>query len=215
MNSTDYVEMEHSGQTIKITETLKVSSEAFPAKRYSLFKMFLSFFKIGAFTFGGGWAMMPLIKNELVDHHEWLNHSEFVDILAIAQSGPGSLGVNISMLCGYKMGNLPGCLIAMLGTVLPPFLTVLVAAVVLKKTRNSKLVEAVFKGMRPVIFALLISATLRLGKKTIKSEKDVIFAVLGAFFLLCINMNPLLVVLVAAIGGVLYGVIQCKTPENR
>lgn len=110
-------------------------------ERAPLLQIFLSFFKIGAFTFGGGWAMVPLIRKELVDRQEWLEDSEFVDILAIAQSGPGPIAINTSVLCGYKMRGVPGALIATLGSSLPSFLIILIIANFFLKIRDSKTVR--------------------------------------------------------------------------
>ncbi len=178
-------------------------------------QIFLSFLKIGAFTFGGGWAMVPLIRKELVDRQGWLEDSDFVDILAIAQSGPGPIAINTSVLCGYKMRGVPGSLIATLGSSLPSFLIILIVANFFLKIRDSKAVEAIFKGMRPAIFGLLISAVWQVGKKSIKNRKDIVFAVAGAVFLLFLNINPIFAVLIAAISGIIYGLLERSRVNQR
>ncbi len=180
-----------------------------------LLQIFLSFFKIGAFTFGGGWAMVPLIRKELVDRQKWLEDSEFVDILAIAQSGPGPIAINTSVLCGYKMRGLPGALIATLGSSLPSFVIILVIANFFLKIRDSKAVEAIFKGMRPAIFGLLISAVWQVGRKSISNRKDIVFAAVGAVLLLFFKVNPIFAVLTAAVGGVAYGLTQRSTTKIK
>lgn len=180
-----------------------------------LLQVFLSFFKIGAFTFGGGWAMVPLIRKELVDRQKWLEDSEFVDILAIAQSGPGPIAINTSVLCGYKMRGLPGALIATLGSSLPSFVIILVIANFFLKIRDSKAVEAIFKGMRPAIFGLLISAVWQVGRKSISNRKDIVFAAVGAVLLLFFKVNPIFAVLTAAVGGVAYGLTQRSTTKIK
>jgi chromate transporter len=133
--------------------------------------IFWSFFKIGAFTFGGGWAMIPLIRKELVSNKKWLDDSEFVDVLAIAQSGPGPIAVNTATVTGLKMRGLPGAFAAVLGSTLPSFLVIFALATVLVRFRNSGVLEAIFTGMRPAIFGLLVSATWQVGKKSLKKPK--------------------------------------------
>jgi len=174
----------------------------------SLWSIFISFFKIGAFTFGGGWAMVPLIQKELVDRRGWLDDSEFVDILAIAQSGPGPIAINTSVLCGNKMRGVPGAVVATLGSSLPSFLVILVIAHFFLKVKESTAVQAIFKGMRPAIFGLLISAVYQVGKKSISNARDIVFAAIGSGLLIFLDINPIFVVLLAAISGMLYGTFE-------
>ena len=100
-------------------------------------KLFLTFLKIGAFTFGGGWAMISIIEKEIVDKHKWLGREEFLDQLAVAQSLPGILAVNISVAVGDRLRGMKGSVCAALGTILPSFLIILVIAVFLKIGRAS------------------------------------------------------------------------------
>ena len=186
-----------------------------PRDDISLWSIFVSFFKIGAFTFGGGWAMVPLIRKELVDRQGWLEDSEFVDILAIAQSGPGPIAINTSVLCGNKMRGFPGAIVATLGSSLPSFLVILVIANFFLKVKESTAVQAVFKGMRPAIFGLLISAVWQVGKKSITGARDIAFAAVGAGLLLFLDINPIFVVLLAAISGVVYGSIEHSRSAAR
>ena len=174
----------------------------------SLWSIFISFFEIGAFTFGGGWAMVPLIQKELVDRRGWLDDSEFVDILAIAQSGPGPIAINTSVLCGNKMRGVLGAVVAALGSSLPSFLIILVIANFFLKVKESTAVQAIFKGMRPAIFGLLISAVYQVGKKSIGNARDIVFAAIGSGLLIFLDINPIFVVLLAAISGMLYGAFE-------
>lgn len=124
-----------------------------------LWNLFITFFKIGAFTFGGGWAMISIIEREIVDKHKWLERNEFLDLLAVAQSLPGILAVNISVVVGDKIRNLKGSLVAALGTILPSFLIILAIAMFLTPetiTTNPTL-TAIFKGIRPVVVGLIIA----------------------------------------------------------
>lgn len=138
-------------------------------------KLFTTFFKIGAFTFGGGWAMISIIEKEIVDKNHWIERSEFLDLLAVAQSLPGILAVNISVAIGDKLRGLKGSVAAALGTILPSFLIILAIAIFLtpEVIKNNDIVSRIFKGIRPAVVALIIAPVItsaraaRLGWKTI------------------------------------------------
>ena len=128
--------------------------------------LFLTFAKIGAFTFGGGWAMISIIEREVVDRHHWLAKDEFLDLLAVAQSLPGILAVNISVVVGDKLRGLKGALAAAAGTITPSFLIILLIAMFLTPetiTANPTL-TAIFKGIRPVVVALIIAPVFTTAK---------------------------------------------------
>lgn len=128
--------------------------------------LFLTFAKIGAFTFGGGWAMISIIEREVVDKHHWLAKDEFLDLLAVAQSLPGILAVNISVVVGDKLRGLKGALAAAAGTITPSFLIILLIAMFLTPetiTANPTL-TAIFKGIRPVVVALIIAPVFTTAK---------------------------------------------------
>ncbi len=149
--------------------------------------------------------MVPLIQKELVSHRKWLEDEEFLDMLAVAQSSPGPIAINTSVITGYKMRRFPGAVVAMLGSALPSFLVILALAGLLLKFKTMPLIEAAFKGMRPVIFGLLVSAMWQAGKSTIKSREDVVALLLAAVLLLGFGLNPILVVLAGAAVGIARG----------
>lgn len=121
--------------------------------------LFLTFAKIGAFTFGGGWAMISIIEREIVDKHHWISKSEFLDLLAVAQSLPGILAVNISVVVGDKLRGLKGALAAAAGTIMPSFVIILLIAMFLtpETITGNPTLTAIFKGIRPVVVALIIA----------------------------------------------------------
>lgn len=127
-----------------------------------LFQLFLTFFKIGAFTFGGGWAMISIIQREIVDKHHWIDNEEFLDLLAVAQSMPGILAVNISVAVGDKLRSLRGATVAAAGTILPSFLIILTIAIFLTPDliTNNPTVSAIFKGIRPAVVALIVAPVI-------------------------------------------------------
>ena len=167
-------------------------------------KLFISFFKIGAFTFGGGWAMIPLIEREVVDKQNWIKREDFVDALAIAQSLPGVLAVNISILIGNKLRGLKGCLMATLGTILPSFLIILAIAIWFVQTYDNPVVERIFKGIRPAVVALIVSPVFSTAKTARINIKTVIIPIIVALSIWLGVVSPIWFVLLGAIGGILY-----------
>ena len=167
-------------------------------------KLFISFFKIGAFTFGGGWAMIPLIEREVVDKQNWIKREDFVDALAIAQSLPGVLAVNISILIGNKLRGLKGCLMATLGTILPSFLIILAIAIWFVQTYDNPVVERIFKGIRPAVVALIVSPVFSTAKTARINIKTVIIPIIVALSIWLGGISPIWLVLLGAIGGILY-----------
>lgn len=167
-------------------------------------KLFISFFKIGVFTFGGGWAMIPLIEREVVDKQNWIKREDFVDALAIAQSLPGVLAVNISILIGNKLRGLKGCLMATLGTILPSFLIILAIAIWFVQTYDNPVVERIFKGIRPAVVALIVSPVFSTAKTARINIKTVIIPIIVALSIWLGGVSPIWFVLLGAIGGILY-----------
>ena len=135
-----------------------MKAEAVEAK-VSCMLLFWTFAKIGAFTFGGGWAMISIIEREVVDKRHWLERTEFLDLLAVAQSLPGILAVNIAVVVGDKLRSLKGSLAASAGTIMPCFLIILAIAMFLtpETITGNPVLSAIFKGIRPVVVALIIA----------------------------------------------------------
>ena len=134
-----------------------------PSKMNNLYlQLFLTFCKIGAFTFGGGWAMISIIQREIVDKHRWIELDEFLDLLAVAQSMPGILAVNISVVVGDRLKGLKGSICAAIGTILPSFLIILGIAIFLTPDtiKNNEVISRIFKGIRPAVVALIIAPVL-------------------------------------------------------
>ena len=131
-----------------------------------LLQLFSTFFKIGAFTFGGGWAMISIIEREIVDKHKWIDRRDFLDLLALAQSMPGILAVNISVAVGDRLRGMKGSICAALGTIAPSFLIILLIAMFLTPdliTGNPTL-SAIFKGIRPAVVALIVAPVITSAK---------------------------------------------------
>lgn len=171
---------------------------------------FLTFLKIGTFTFGGGYAMISLIEQEIVTKKQWIERDEFLDLLAVAQSAPGILAVNISIFIGYKLkGNL-GSLVCALGTILPSFIIILLIAVFFVQFKDNEIVEKVFKGIRPAIVALIAVPVFNMAKAAKINYKTAVIPIAAALLIWLCGVSPVYIVSAAILGGLLYGKIRTK-----
>ncbi|MBD5368757.1 MAG: chromate transporter [Bacteroides sp.] len=169
-------------------------------------QLFLTFFKIGAFTFGGGWAMISIIEREIVDHRKWLAREEFLDLLAVAQSLPGILAVNISVAVGDKLRGLRGSIVAALGTILPSFLIILTIAIFLTPDliKTNDTVSRIFMGIRPAVVALIIAPVItsaRAAKITWRTVAIPVAVALLIWSKIPFISNPILYIVLGGIGG--------------
>ena len=191
-----------------------------------LFNLFFTFFKIGTFTFGGGWAMISIIEREIVDKHKWLERESFLDLLAVAQSLPGILAVNIAVAIGDKLKGGKGSLVAALGTILPSFCMILIIAIFLTPDliKNNEVLSAIFKGIRPAVVALIIAPVLNSAKSAKIGIKTIWIPIVVALLIwskLPYVSNPILYIVLGGAGGYcimergLRKAIREKTQEER
>lgn len=169
-----------------------------------LWELFTTFFKIGATTFGGGHAMVPIIHREVVDTHHWLTNEEMIDMIAIAEITPGPVAINTATFVGYKKQGVLGSIVATAGVVLPSFLAILAIVSLFLKIENAPVVEAIFKGMRPTILALVAWAATRIAKVTLKDGFT--FAVCGTalVLVLLLKIHPVAVIGLSAAAGLVH-----------
>ena len=184
-------------------------STSMKLKDNTYFQLFSTFFKIGSFTFGGGWAMISIIQREVVEKRHWIKQEEFLDLLAIAQSMPGILAVNISTVIGDRLKGVKGSLAAALGTILPSFIIILMIAIFLTPDaiKNNPTLTAIFKGIRPAVVALIIAPVITTAKSAGINLKTVFIPVSVALLIysgLPIISNPVIFISIGAIGGYLY-----------
>ena len=179
----------------------------------SFYKIFWSFFKVGAFTFGGGWAMISIIEKEVVHKHHWVERDEFLDLLAIAQAMPGILAVNIAVVVGDRLRGVKGSLCAALGSIIPSFLMILAIAIFLtpETIKNNETLNAMFKGIRPAVVALIL-AHLVTSAKVAKLNRITIFIAIFTALLTYSGLpyisNPIIFIILGIAGGYLYYVIS-------
>lgn len=165
-------------------------------------KLFISFLKIGAFSFGGGYAMLPLIQEEIITKNGWLSLKEFIDVLAISQMTPGPIAINSATFLGYKIGGILGAVVSTLAVVTPSLVIILLIAHFLRKFKESKYIGWFFKGLRPVIIGLIASAAILVAKNTIIDVKSLIIT-LAIFYLITYKkLHPILCIVIAGVLGV-------------
>jgi chromate transporter len=127
-------------------------------------QLFITFFKIGLFTFGGGYAMIPLIEREIIERRGWIAKGEFLELLTVAQSAPGPIALNTAVFVGFKVRGYTGALASVLGVVVPSFVVILVVAIFFANIRENRVVDAAFKAMRPAVVALIVAPIIGLAR---------------------------------------------------
>ena len=168
---------------------------------------FRTFFKIGLFTLGGGYAMIPLIEAEVVDKHRWITKQEFVDLIAIAQSCPGVFAINMSIFIGYKLCRLRGAISCSLGTAMPSFLIILAIAMFFHQFQDNPIVASIFRGIRPAVVALIAVPTFNMARSAHLSLANCWIPVGGALLIWLLGVSPIYIILAAAVGGYVYGTL--------
>ena len=167
--------------------------------------LFRTFFKIGAFTLGGGYAMIPIIETEVVDKHHWISREEFLDLIAISQSCPGVFAINVSTFIGYKLRGRTGALYAAAGTALPSFLIILLIAMFFHRFMEVGWVAAMFSGIRPAVVALIAVPTFNLAKSAQINLANCWIPIVSALLIWAFHVNPIWIIIAAGIGGYVYG----------
>ena len=167
-----------------------------------LFEIFWSFLKIGAFTFGGGYAMIPLIQHEVIHRRGRLSEQEFIELLTIAQTAPGPISLNTAVFVGYKYRRYWGALAAIMGVVIPSFVIILLIAIFFAGIRNNIWVDAAFTGMRPAVVALIVAPIVGLTKGM--HWRGVSIALATAVVVWYFGFSPIWLLIAGAIGGVLW-----------
>ncbi len=166
---------------------------------------FKTFFKIGIFTLGGGYAMIPLIEEEVVNKHRWVDKDEMLDLIAIAQSCPGVFAINIAIFIGYKLRKVRGAIATAFGTALPSFLIILAIAIFFKQFEDNMVVAAVFRGIRPAVVALIAVPTFRLAQRAKLNWYTFWIPIVVALLIWKFGVAPIYVIIIAAIAGYAYG----------
>lgn len=167
-------------------------------------QLFLSFAKIGAFTIGGGYAMIPLIQREVVERKKWLDKEEFLDVLAISQSAPGILIINISIFIGEKLRGVKGSIVSALGSALPSFIMILVIAYFFDNYKDNDVVARIFQGIRPAVVALIAVPLITLSKSANLNIYTAFIPVITVLLIVLLSISPIWIILSGAILGLFH-----------
>lgn len=170
-----------------------------------MLKLFISFWKIGAFTIGGGYVMIPIMEQELVDRHHWITREEFMDYMSLAQAMPGVFAVNMATIIGRRIAGMRGVVCAVVGNILMPIALILLFAIFFRYFRDNIIVERIFMGLRPAVVALIAAPVFRLAKSAKVSWRNCWIPILAAVLIWILGVSPVWVILAAIIGGLIWG----------
>lgn len=186
-------------------------------KKKDYIKLFKIMFTLSSFTFGGGYVIVSLMKKEFVDRLKWIDDDEMLNLVAIAQSSPGAVAVNGSMLVGYKVGGILGAIVSVFGTILPPFIIISIISVFYAQFRSNYYISAFLKGMQPAIAALIADVVINLGWNIVK-KKEILFIIvmIVAFILNYFELlNIIFIILMCGIIGAIHSVYSSKKESPK
>jgi len=167
-------------------------------------QVFFAFLKIGLFSFGGGYAMLPLIENEIELAHHWITHADFVDIIAIAQITPGPIAINAATFVGYHVAGLVGSVVATVAVVLGPIVLMVVVMRLARRFASSLLVQGALNGLRPALLALIAYSAVSVARTSLTGVSTIVLAAAAFALLMFTKLHPLLILLAAAVLGGLF-----------
>ncbi|MGL4740817.1 MAG: chromate transporter [Sarcina sp.] len=168
-----------------------------------LLSIYLAFFEIGAFAFGGGYALLPFIKQVLVNQHGWITAAQMSSYIGLVQVASGPVTVNLSIYVGYKVAGIFGAIVAMLGIATVPFILVLIACVLFEKLKNSKTWKDALLGMKPALIALVFTAFLLLSEVYIINWREILIGIIALILVFYRKMSALSVIIISAILGII------------
>lgn len=178
------------------------------------FQLFIAFFKIGLFTFGGGYAMLPMLRKEVVDKHQWATDEEMLDYFAIGQSTPGIIAINTSTFIGVKKAGVVGALFSTLGMITPSLIIIISIAKFFEAFAENMYVEKAFMGIRVVVVVLILNAVIRMAKKSIKNWLHVLLFTAAFLIIMFTPASPIYVVVGSGLIGLLVQVIGSRGEEE-
>ena len=177
-------------------------------------QLFSTFFKIGAFTLGGGYAMLSMVEKAVVDKKKWIPADEFWDMIAIVQSLPGVFAVNTALYVGHKIAGRKGAAAAMLGAIIPSIVIILLLATIFREYRDLPVVERIFKGIRPCVVALILAPSLRMIKSAKITWKTAIIPIVTVLLIWLCKISPAIVILAAILGSLIYALTMEKKAKQ-
>lgn len=171
-------------------------------------ELFWSFFKVGAFTIGGGYAMIPLMQRELVDKHHWMSEEEFLDHVSLSQTMPGVFAVNMASMVGYRLRRGGGAVAAVVGNIVAPIAAILLIAIFLRSFREVPVVDHIFMGLRPAVVALIAAPVFTMARSAKVTWSNCWIPIVCALAIWLLGVSPVWVVLAAIAAGLIWGKIK-------
>lgn len=185
-------------------------------KKLPLFwKLFIATFSLSAFTFGGGYVIVPLMRKKFVDSLHWIEEKEMLDLTAIAQSAPGPIAVNASILVGYRVAGIPGALVAVFGTILPPLIILSVISLFYVWFRSNRWVSALLRGMQAGVAAVIVDVTLSMGMDVARQKNVLTIVIMLTAFLLTYFLNVNVVYIILSCGVLGFTVTLWKSRKMK
>ena len=179
-----------------------------------VFQLFATFFNIGAFTLGGGYAMLSMVEKAVVDKRHWIPSDEFWDMIAIVQSLPGVFAVNTALYVGHRIAGKKGAVAAMLGAIIPSIVIILLLATIFREYRDLPVVERIFKGIRPCVVALILAPSLRMIKSAKITWKTAVIPIATVILIWWFKVSPAIVILAAIAGSIVYAIFMDRKVKN-
>jgi chromate transporter len=167
-------------------------------------QLFWTYLKIGTFTLGGGYVMLPMIEREVVQRKHWIDSEEFLNMIALAQAAPGLIAVNSAIFIGWRIGGWRGVIATVLGAVLPSFLIILAIAMLFQDYKDLPAIEAIFKGIRPAVVALIAAPLCRMAHSAKISWATAIVPIAGALLIWLVGLSPVWIILVTVLTTIAY-----------
>jgi chromate transporter len=167
-------------------------------------RIFIIFFKVGAFTFGGGYAMIPIIQKEIVENAKLIEQNDFIDIIAVSHSLPGPIAVNVSVFVGYKIMGILGALIALAGATLPSLIAIILFAVFYSYIKHIQMIQLFFQGVRPAVVALIFIAAIKLSASITKTRFNIATMLFAFTAIVFLKIHPIFVIIACAAAGLIY-----------
>ena len=180
-----------------------------------VWQLFGTFFKIGAFTLGGGYAMLSMVEKAVVDQKKWIPSDEIWDLIAIVQSLPGVFAVNTALYVGHRIAGKRGAAAAMLGAIIPSIVIILLLATIFREYRDLPVVERIFKGIRPCVVALILAPSLRMIKSAKINWKTAIIPIVTVALIWWLKVSPAWVILAAIAGSLVYALIINRKAKKK
>ncbi len=178
-------------------------------------QLFWTYLKIGTFTIGGGYVMLSMIEREIVDRKGWIDREEFMNMIALAQAAPGLIAVNSAIFIGWRIGGWRGVIATVLGAVLPSFLIILAIAMLFQDYKDYPAVEAIFKGIRPAVVALIAAPLCRMAKNAKITWTTALIPIAGALLIWLAGLSPIWIIFVTVLATLLYTYLTAKRSNNN